>query len=232
MQKDKSGCLIIHGFGGGTYEIKALADYLGDHGYVTACPKLKGHTGIGRDMKNAGYKDWVASAEEELIKLKEKTGNIAIVGFSMGGLIAVNLACKYDIRAIVTINTPIYYWNIYRVCLNLLEDFKNKEANNFMRYIKAKQASPIISMLNFLMLLNSTRSKLSNISCPFLITQTKDDDTTRLKSANYIYDNICSIDKKINIYEKGGHLVLNSPYKEKIIKDIEVFLNRSIEIYS
>lgn len=224
MQKDKLGCLIIHGFGGGIYEIKSLADYLGGNGYMIACPKLKGHTGIGRDMKNADYKDWITSAEEELIKLTEKTSNIAIVGFSMGGLIAVNLACKYNIKAIVTINTPIYYWNIYRVFLNILEDFKNKEASNFMRYIKAKKASPIISMINFLLLLNSTKPKLINIKCPFLIIQTKDDDTTKLKSANYIYNNICSIDKKINVYEKGGHLVLNSPYKEKVIKNIEIFL--------
>lgn len=123
---DKLGCLIIHGFGGGIYEIKSLPDHINDKGYIISCSKLKGHTGVGKDMKGADYKDWIASAEEELLKLMEKTHNIVIVGFSMGGLIAVNLANKYDIKAIVTINTPIYYWNIYRVFLNICDDFKNK----------------------------------------------------------------------------------------------------------
>lgn len=89
MNDDKLGCLIIHGFGGGIFEIESLADYLKDREYIVACPKLKGHTGIGKDMKTADYKDWINSAEAELIKLMEKTQNIAIIGFSMGCLIAV-----------------------------------------------------------------------------------------------------------------------------------------------
>ena len=225
INNDKLGCLIIHGFGGGLFEIESLADYLKERDYITACPKLKGHTGIGKDMKTADYKDWIKSAEAELIKLMEKTENIALIGFSMGGLIAVNLACKYDIKTIVTINTPIYYWNLYRVGLNVLDDCKNRRTNNIKRYLKAKNASPAISMINFLRLLNSTKTKLADINCPVLILQTKDDDTTRLKSTNYIYDNIKSEEKRIILYEKGGHQVLLSPYKDKIIIDIEKFLD-------
>ena len=218
------GCLVIHGFGGGTYEIKSLADYLDNKGYLVACPKLKGHTGIGKDMKSADYNDWITSAEEELIKLMEKTQNIAIIGFSMGGMIAVHLACKYNINAIVTINTPIYYWDLKRVFLNIKDDFKNRKFTNIKRYIKAKNASPIISMYNFLRLLDSAKTKFANINCPFLILQTKDDDTTRFKSADYIYYNISSAEKRVNLYDKGGHLVLLSPYREKVILDIENFL--------
>lgn len=224
-KSDKLGCLIIHGFGGGLFEIESLADYLIERGYIVACPKLKGHTGIGRDMKTADYKDWIKSAEEDLVKLMEKTQNIAIIGFSMGGLIAVNLACKYDIETIVTINTPIYYWNLYRVGCNILDDCKNRRTNNIKRYLKAKNASPAISMLNFLRLLNSTKAKFSDINCPVLILQAKDDDTTKVKSTNYIYDNIKSEEKEIILYEKGGHQVLLSPYKDKIIIDIEKFLD-------
>lgn len=223
---DKLGCLIIHGFGGGIHEIKSLEEYLRKYNYTTSCPKLKGHTGIAEDMKSANYKDWIASAEEELISLMENTQEVIIVGFSMGGLIAVNLASKYDVKAVVTINTPIYYWNIKRVILNIIDDFKRMEFHNSKRYLKAKKASPMISMINFLQLLNSTKPKLSTMKCPFLILQTKDDDTTRLKSSNYIYDNIRSEDKAIKLYDKGGHLVLINEYKDKVIMDTEKFIRR------
>ena len=43
MNNDKLGCLIIHGFGGGIFEIESLAEYLTDREYMVACPKLKGH---------------------------------------------------------------------------------------------------------------------------------------------------------------------------------------------
>lgn len=217
-------CLIIHGFAGGTFQIKPLNEYLRDNGYITACPKLKGHTGNPKDMKKANYKDWIASAEEELLILMKKTDKIAILGFSMGGLIAVNLACKYDIKAIVTINTPIYYWNFKMVLLNIYDDIKNKKLNYIKRYIRAKKSSPLISMINFLHLLNITKTKLSNIKCPFLILQTKDDDTTRLKSADYLYDNISSKDKEIRLYDKGGHLVLVSQDKDEVMMDVEEFI--------
>lgn len=224
MNKENLGCLVIHGFGGGIYEIKSLADYLNDNGYIVSCPKLKGHTGIGKDMKSADYKDWIYSAEKELVMLLEKTNNVVIIGFSMGGLIAVNLASKYDIKAIATINTPIYYWNINRVVLNIFDDLKNKKLSNIKRYIKAKNASPLIAMINFLRLLNITKPKLALINCPFLIIQTKDDDTTKLKSAYHIYDHISSLDKEIKLHEKGGHLVLKSDYKYDVICDVENFL--------
>ncbi len=219
-----NGCLIIHGFGGGIHEIEPLTNHLRDSGYIIACPKLKGHTGISKDMKSADYQDWITSAEEELINLMEKTQNVAIIGFSMGGLIAVNLACKYEIKAVVTINTPIYYWNLKRVFLNIMDDCKRRTFTNIKRYINAKKVSPMNSMINFLRILNITKTKLTRISCPFLILQTIDDDTTQLRSANYIYNNIKSTKKRINLYDKGGHLVLLSSYSGKIIEDIESFL--------
>lgn len=224
-KNEKLGCLIIHGFAGSIEQIKSLDKYLNNKDYITSCPKLKGHTGNPNDMKNADYKEWINSAEEALLKLRKKTDKIVIVGFSMGGLIAINLANKYDIKAIITINTPIYYWNLYRVGCNILDDCKNRRTNNIKRYLKAKNASPAISMLNFLRLLNSTKAKFSDINCPVLILQAKDDDTTKVKSTNYIYDNIKSEEKEIILYEKGGHQVLLSPYKDKIIIDIEKFLD-------
>ena len=99
-----------------------------------------------------------------------------------------------------------------------------KELSNCKRYINAKKSAPIISMINFLHLLNNTKIKLPKIDCPLLILQTKDDDTTRLKSSDYIYDNISSVDKRITLYENGGHQILSSKYKEKVLMDIEEFI--------
>lgn len=225
-KNEKLGCLIIHGFAGSIEQIESLDKYLNNKDYITSCPKLKGHTGNPNDMKNADYKEWINSAEEALLKLRKKTDKIVIVGFSMGGLIAINLANKYDIKAIITINTPIYYWNLKMVFKNILHDIRNRRLYYIKRYIQAKKAAPLISLINFLKLLNETKAKLSNIKCPFLIIQTKDDDTTRVKSADYIYENINSKDKIMKFYDKGGHLVLVSHYKEEIFKDVEEFIGK------
>lgn len=226
MQNKKMGCLVIHGFGGGFHEVESLALFLSDNDYNVICPTLKGHTGKRYDMKKATYEEWINSAEIELIKLLEKNSEVVIIGFSMGGLIATNLSLKYNIKAMVTINTPIYYWDIKRVFINLLEDIKNRKLNNFKRYLRANRASPPIALYNFLKILKNTKPLFKKINHPFLVIQAMDDDTVRNKSASYIYNNICSPMKEIKFYHNGGHLILLSKTAKNVIFDIENFLNK------
>lgn len=225
MKQNRLGCLIIHGFGGSIYEVEPLAEHLNEKGYDVLCPHLKGHTGQRRDMKNAVYGDWIESAEKELLKLKENTEEIVIIGFSMGGLIAINLACKYDIKGIVTINTPIYYWNLKRVMLNLMRDLKNRRTDYFKRYMRANKNSPIPAMYNFLLLLKQTKPQICHVDCPALIIQANDDDTVRKASVDYIYSNLSSAHKEIKLYDNGGHLILRSQEAAQVIKDVEMFLD-------
>lgn len=224
MQHKKIGCLVIHGFGGSTYEVEPLAIHLAEKGYDAVCPILKGHTGKREDMKNANYLQWIYSVEEELIKLQTNCDDIYIIGFSMGGLIAFNLAERYEIKAIVTINTPIYYWNIKRILTNLIEDLRERDLKNFKRYMKSSRNSPFSALRNFLLLLKLTKSKLKLIKCPVYIIQALDDDTVRKASASFIFDNLSSPIKCIRFYENGGHLILRSQIAEQVINDIEIFL--------
>lgn len=225
MKHNKAGCLVIHGFGGSIHEVEPLAEHLVEKGYEVSCPQLKGHTGQRQDMKKATYEDWIDSAEQELLGLKDKTDEIVIIGFSMGGLIAVNLACKYNIKAIITINTPIYYWDLKRVLFNLMEDLRNKNAHNFMRYMKANENSPIAAMYNFQLLLNKTKAKIYKVDCPALILQAKDDDTVRKSSVDYIYESLSSEHKEIKFYNNGGHQILRSQSADKVISDVTDFLD-------
>jgi carboxylesterase len=225
MENSKVGCIVIHGFGGSIYEVEPLAEYLVNKGFEVSCPQLKGHTGNRQDMKKATYEDWISSAEEELLRLKEKTNDIAIIGFSMGGLIGVNLACKHDIKALVTINTPIYYWNLKRVLLNLLEDIKNRKADNLQRYMRARKNSPIPAMHNFLLLLNQTKPLLCKVKCNALITQAKDDDTVRIRSVDYLSEHLSSEHKEIKYYSNGGHQILRSQSADNVISDVTAFLD-------
>ena len=224
VSKKKTKCLIIHGFGGGVHEIKPLAEYMIGLGYDVVCPILKGHSANRKDMNKATYLDWIDSAERELLRLKEMGDEILLIGFSMGGLIAFNLACKHNINAIVTINTPIFYWNIYQVFLNLVDDMKNKKCNHIKRYLQAKNNSPFLAMFQFLLLLHQTKPKLEKVNCPILIIQAEDDDTVRRKSVDYIYKHASSDRKKIKYFPKGGHLILLSPMAEQVFLCVEDFI--------
>jgi carboxylesterase len=223
---NKPRLLVIHGFGGGVHEVDPLAKHLTDLGYKVACPVLKGHSQGRKEMVEAKHQDWVESAEHELLRLKESGDEIILIGFSMGGLIAFNLACAHDVKAVVTINTPIYYWNLWQVLKNLADDIKNKRLSHTRRYLRAKKNSPLRAMAQFLLLLRKTKRKLRNITCPLLIIQAEDDDTVRRKSVDYINEHVSSENKRIRYFCHGGHLILLSPAAKQIMSCVEDFITK------
>lgn len=222
--KNKTKCLIIHGFGGGIHEVKPLAEYLNQRGCETVCPLLKGHSATRSAMKKATYKEWIDSAEQELLKLEQTGGQIVLIGFSMGGLIAAHLASEHPVQFIVAINTPVFYWNIHRVFLNLMEDVRTKKRGHIRRYLKASANSPIRAMLQFLLLLRHGKKKFGAVHCPVLIIQAEDDDTVRRRSVDYMDRHIASDKITIRYFHQGGHLILLSREAEQVMACVDEFI--------
>ena len=81
----KTGCLIIHGFGGNTHEVEPLAKHLENKGFLTFCPNLKGHTGAKKALSRVSYKDWMNPARR-VLKSSFKLDKGCINRFFMEGL--------------------------------------------------------------------------------------------------------------------------------------------------
>lgn len=220
----QAGFLLLHGFGGNIEELRPLAAYLKKHSYRVECPPLKGHTGKREDLKKCTYQDWIASAQEGYDKLRTKCETLFLVGFSMGGLIAFQIAVKNRVDAVITLNTPIYYWDLKRVAINLFDDVRLREFNNIRRYIDSSRSLPFNAMLNFRLLLSRTKPILKEVTCPMFTAQALKDDTVRKSSADYIYSHAGSSCRKLEFYEESGHLILWSNEAEKVIKDILDFI--------
>lgn len=251
--ESKPKILLIHGFGGGVHEVQPLADDLVAHGYQVACPVLAGHTPIGgkvdrRILSRAKWRDWVEDAEREFQQLVGEQGScnldgssgshVVVIGFSMGGLIAFQLAARQSgndparfgnrINSVITINTPIYYWNLLQVARNLVDDLQNRRLSHSRRYLRAKSNSPIPAMLEFLKLLQNTKRLLPQVNCPALLLQAKDDDTVRLASVDYLLSHLGSSRKSARYLEKGGHLVLHSTYGIEVAGIIRTHLMKPV----
>lgn len=220
------GCLIIHGFGGSVVEIEALAKFLTHHGYKVSCPRLPGHTGNKHDFKGVTYQDWIEHCEKELLELQKTCDQVVIIGFSMGGLIAANLATRYPIHAMGTLCTPIYFWNFKRIILNLLHDIKTLKPNNVKRYFRSSGGVPISIMINFLKLLYKTRPLFKLINQPIFVAQSLLDDTVQIRSAEYIFTQVKSIQKQLKYYPNSDHLICCSGDASLLFQDLLEFLQQ------
>jgi carboxylesterase len=223
--ENKTAFILIHGFGGDTSEIKPLANKLESMGYDVSCTELKGHTGKRRDMAGISHQDWISSVEADYKKLADKFNEIILIGFSTGGLIALNLALKYEVNAIVTISTPIYVWDIRQVIKNMTTGTKSSRSRNLKWYIYSATSFPISSLIQFQILLHKTKAILPRVVCPIFVLQGLDDDTVNSKSASFIYNKVSSKIKKLHFLKNAGHVVLKGTSSEEAIQEIQIFFD-------
>ncbi|HYE69671.1 MAG TPA: alpha/beta fold hydrolase [Anaerovoracaceae bacterium] len=215
---NNTGILLIHGFAGDIGEIAPLQDYLTQRGYVVKCPLLPGHGETKKELSQTTYENWITSTEQAYLELSKSCSKIVVIGFSMGGLLAVNL-WNYGFPGLVTVNTPVFYWNPKIIVTNLIMDFRKYGK----KYFDVSTDKSLSSMLEFQKLLTKTKSMFGNITCKTMVVQTLDDDTVHYKSADYIFNRICA-DKSIYKLPRGGHMIFQSESKDEACKAIEDFV--------
>ena len=216
--------IIIHGFAGDISEVSYLGDYLIEKGFNAYCILLKGHGTSKKDMSKFGYKEWIEQALNDIIEIKKSHNNICLIGFSMGGLISINIMKRVHVSKLILINTPVYFWNIYLILKNIISDMKNNKRDNIKFYIYSSSKAPLKSLINFLIILNKTKKMFSEVKAKTLILQCLDDDTVKEKSAKYI--NQCIACSTIKYYGMGGHQVLLSSTKDLVCEDIYNFISK------
>jgi carboxylesterase len=91
--------------------VRGLAEAFGRGGYTVRAPMLAGHGGTLADLASTTWSDWLASAERALDELRATVGGrpVGIVGFSMGGLLALRLARLFPerIAALTVMSAPL-----------------------------------------------------------------------------------------------------------------------------
>lgn len=216
------GILLIHGFAGSRKEIISLGVKLIELGYKVSMPVLPGHEENYIKMSMYGRKDWLKHISEAYDTLKKEVDTVTVIGFSMGGLLSFNLHNKDKLKRIITINTPIKYWNFPQIYKNLKLD----TSDSIKKYSKSCIDKPVRSLYEFKMLLIETKKILKSIDTEVHIIQTLDDDTTVPNSAEYIQKNIKG-KSRIYLVENGSHTVHMSKNKNEVIDIVSKILEEN-----
>ena len=107
--------LLVHGLGGGPYELQRLGEHLhAATGLTVRAIQLPGHETRSFLMPHSTHAQWVAGLERHLLKLERDTGvaNVDVVAFSMGTLPTARLAQLGRLRGRVVLLAP--FVNVYR----------------------------------------------------------------------------------------------------------------------
>ncbi|RDW15079.1 alpha/beta hydrolase [Oceanobacillus chungangensis] len=229
------GCLVIHGYTGGPYEVEPLANYLKENtDWHIEVPTLPGH-GMELHLENASYKDWITAAENALKRLKQDFDEIYLIGFSMGGMIAAYLAAKYNIDKLVLLAASGKYLNLKQIALDIGDVIgdgirgtlgENKLYLHYKKKLSAR-AIPMRANIEFMRLVKFTRRYLKEINSKVLIAQGHLDGMVPYKTAYYLDKEIQSENKEVVFFDQSRHLICLGNDRDTLNTMVYDFLNRT-----
>lgn len=212
----KTGVLFIHGFTGGTYEVQPLITYVKEHtDWSVEVPTLPGH-GVTLDLANISAESWMMEAELALRRLIKRVDRVIVVGFSMGGLIAMYLTLRYRVDKLVLLSAAAKYISP-RVLLNdirivLTESVTRDYApNTFYHLYNYKLThTPLSATWAFLKIVKTVKPYYGKIETPVCIVQGEKDGIVPFSTANHLYKVLGSKEKLLITSPTGKHHVCYS----------------------
>jgi carboxylesterase len=231
----KIGCLLVHGFTGTLKEMRMLADSLAKDKYTILAVRLAGHATTLQDMERSNWRDWLASVEDGLNLLKGCTDQQVVMGLSMGGVLSLMAAARYDVKGVVTFSAPcglppdprakfltILAW-LVRYVGKGKPDWQNPDAikdhAEYNRY-------PTRSILQLRKIINVMLKDLPAVKVPILMVQSHDDQSIPTDSMDTIFAKISSTDKTKMWVDHSGHVVIEEPAREQIFAATKQFIRR------
>ncbi len=207
------GVLMLHGFSGGPYEIEDFAHYLqGKTDWLIETPTFSGH-GDAEHLSMGGYKaeHWLMDAELAYRRLAKKVDEVIVVGFSMGGIIAIHLAMRYPVKKLILLSAAAKYISPLQLVQDLkeitMDALKGELADNelFQRYIYKFQNVPLSSTIEFMKIVRKTEGYIRLVKCPTYIVQGALDGIVPSITGQWLYDEISANVKQLYISECGKH---------------------------
>ncbi len=246
MQTVSSGVLIIHGFTATLDSVNALIGPLRDLGATVSVPVLKGHCADSPEkLRGVTWQDWMMDAEEAFLDLSSSVDRLFIVGHSMGGLIALNLAAKYRDRidaiivaapairlvSMLAPDRPLHF--LTPVLQSVVKNWDLKVAFSDPDSTGAGvhySWAPTDAIRSFFDLISFTHSRLHDISCPVLIMHNRTEKTVLPESASIVYDSIATPEEKKELVwlERSQHQMFCDCEKERAVAIVVDYIRKNI----
>jgi carboxylesterase len=236
------GCIVIHGFTSTPNSMLKIAEAVAKQCYITKAPLLPGHGTSPEDLANTTASDWTHYIDQQFQGLLEECDQIILIGQSLGGAIAAQIASKYPQQTSAlfllspAFNTPFSVkigcaiaplakiLNIHFLDKQVGGDIKNKDdfeiTYNRIPFSIFKQLDTAFT---------SGLQILPNITCPTTVFATPQDHVISFKKNQAAFKDIKSENKEFITLDNSYHVISQDNDIDNIIEHIQRNISQLID---
>ena len=226
--------LALHGWGASAESMRFLGGGLAASGFAVLMPTLPGHGTDPEDLARTGPSEWIAEARRALVALADVYERVYLLGVSMGGALALQIAClECDrVAGLVTLNAP--------VCLDrpafAREVMDGAAADRLSTWEGPAFVGPAVpeitypersrkSGIDLLAMTALAREALPLVRAPVLVLQSVSDHVVPRRSAETILAEVSSTTKSIGWLHRSYHMAQLDLDRDDVVRRTAAFIN-------
>lgn len=202
------------------------------------------------------WEDWAAQVEAQFDALKQRYDRVSVAGICAGADLALALATKRsdDIHSLCLYATTLYYdgWNItrlrfaralaYYTPLRYVMSFREQApyglkdarirswiAGQMAQSGQSDAGASKLSMMGVYQterMMRHLRANLHRVTVPTLILHAREDDTSSLRSADFVEANVASSHVRKVVLENSYHIITLDNDKDLVVQETLDFVAR------
>jgi carboxylesterase len=236
------GVVCVHGFTGTPYEVRYLGESLARAGVSVRGLLLPGHGTSVDDLERTSWEDWSAAVEREVDAMSRRCRRVAVVGQSLGGLLALHVAARRPaLAAVASLAAPLWLEGLsgrvarwvtgpsshpLRHRIRRLPKLGGSDVRD--RRVRAENpgggAIPTRALGQLLAFMAIVDAALPQIAPPVLVLHARRDHTAPVACAARIAERARA--RRVRILPRSFHLIAADVERDIVAAEVIAFLRR------
>ncbi len=234
------GVLCVHGFTGTPYEMRYLGEALARAGYTVRGMRLPGHGTRVEDLDQTTWSDWANGVEDAFDELRRSCGQVAVVGQSLGGLLALHLAShRTDVAAVATLAAPLWLEGLSARVAQWAADGMLRRIRAIPKFygsdVRDKRtraenpsyaAIPTRALAELAAFMRVVNGELEQVKSPVLVLHAEHDHTAPVACATRIAARTNAA--RLRILPRSFHMIAADVERDIVAAEVVHFLRRHV----
>jgi carboxylesterase len=227
--------LLVHGGGDTPQTLRYLADVLHAHGYAVRAPLLPGHGRELREFSRVTANAWIDAVRCEYRALRARYAWVGVVGLSMGGALAVQLAAEVG-AALPALGLVAPYLSIppfvrraakYSHLWGVLVPYVRSADSGRSIHDPAEEAKSRAygvftpaALRALVIAADRASALLPRVIAPTIVIQSREDNRITPAACESAYSALGTRDKRLVWVEGAGHIITVDRGRERVFEEL------------